>query len=128
MARGGRRDQALREGDAVTLSAYLRDARQRAGLGVRQAARLAGCTHAAILHAETGRRVPEDPLLRALATVYGADADELYRLAGRVPADVRELLLAEPGRFAAVRVAWRRGATLPELPEADFVNTEETER
>ena len=103
----------------------LRDARQRAGLGLRQAARLAGCSHVAVLHAESGKRIPEAPLLCALAGVYGIDADELCRMAGRIPVDVQALLLAEPNRLAAVRAMW---TPQPHPPEADSVDTEETEQ
>lgn len=45
---------------------------------------------------ENGRgEMPSEKLIRQLAGLLGADAEELLALAGRVPSEIRELALAD---------------------------------
>lgn len=46
---------------------------------------------------------PGEPVICAMAAMLQVPADELLMLAGRLPSDVVEWLLADPARLAAVR-------------------------
>ncbi|MEU6703869.1 helix-turn-helix domain-containing protein [Streptomyces wuyuanensis] len=54
----------------------LRQARLRAGLGFRQAARLAGISHSHLNWLETGRRCPSASTAEQLATALRLTAEE----------------------------------------------------
>jgi transcriptional regulator with XRE-family HTH domain len=55
----------------------------------------------------------EDTIGRLLAAVDAPAAvyDEMYCLAGKIPADVREIILANPEACGWVRERWGRGGT-----------------
>jgi transcriptional regulator with XRE-family HTH domain len=73
-------------------------ARHGAGLGLREAARLAGVSHSYLLRLETGQRVPSRTVAGLLAEVLGLDdADRARLLAAAVDDAGRDW----PGREAA---------------------------
>lgn len=51
---------------------------------------------------------PGEPVIRTMAAVLGAPADELLVHAGRVPSDVVAWLIADPARIATVRALMGR--------------------
>ncbi|MEU5853204.1 helix-turn-helix domain-containing protein [Saccharopolyspora shandongensis] len=63
-----------------TLGAELRKAREEAGIGVRELARILGCAHAWVTRSEAGTRIatPED--VTAIAVALGATGSERERL------------------------------------------------
>jgi transcriptional regulator with XRE-family HTH domain len=88
----------------VKLGAFLRAAREKAGIGLRElAGRLdLSPTHVSRIERDDGTSPSRDTLVR-WAEAIGGDPDEALRLGGMVPEDVERWLLAKPGRFAAVR-------------------------
>ena len=55
------------------LSAQLRQSRKAAGLGLRAAARAAGCDHTHLSHVEHGDSLPSEPLVLQLDVTDGAN-------------------------------------------------------
>jgi transcriptional regulator with XRE-family HTH domain len=98
------------------LGLLLRQARDRAGLKLRDAARLAGTSPTTLSLLERGRRAVPADVLERIAEITGAQVSEVFRLAGTMPsqaaADVlgRELsaVLAGGGLSRAARRALRR--------------------
>jgi transcriptional regulator with XRE-family HTH domain len=76
----------------------LEHARLRAGLGLREAARLAGISHAHLLRMETGQRTPSETVAGVLAELLRLDDSERARLDAVAVADVGR---DWPGRKAA---------------------------
>lgn len=62
------------------LGPMLRAARERAGLGLRQAARRAGLPPGYVVHLEGGSRCPSRTVAEQLAAVLGLDDDEQAQL------------------------------------------------
>jgi transcriptional regulator with XRE-family HTH domain len=56
---------------------------------------------------EAGRENPSDDLLRRLAQVFKADADELLLVARRLPETMIEDLAADPAEALAFLRTWR---------------------
>lgn len=71
----------VRRTPPAAVGAMLRAARERAGLSVRQAARLAGIAHTHLLGMEAGRRCPSVIVADAIAAVLDLDPDERALLA-----------------------------------------------
>lgn len=98
----------------MTLATYLKSARERQGIGLRELARLIECSAAHVQRIETvdGREVatkrPSADLLKRWTETLGLDLDEALRLAGLMPADIEKWVLAKPGRFKRVREMMRR--------------------
>jgi transcriptional regulator with XRE-family HTH domain len=65
---------------ARVLGAWMRDARDKAGFGVREAARAAGIEHATLSRWETAARTPRPQDVAVVLTAVGAPADERDRL------------------------------------------------
>ena len=83
------------------------------GYGLRELARRVGISATYLSRIETGeeRRPPSEEALTALARDLAADPDELLALAGRVPADVIDILLADRTLWATLRQAAHVGMT-----------------
>jgi transcriptional regulator with XRE-family HTH domain len=69
-----------------SLGEYVRDARERAGLSIRELARLAEVNHAFLARVENGERGASAELLQRLADVLDVDAAELLAYVGIRPA------------------------------------------
>ncbi len=87
------------------------------GLGLREAARLAGISPSYLSRIETAgdRSPPAEKVLRAIAEVLGDDFDELMSAAGRVSEDVAAFITLSPGMPAFLREASARRMTAHEL-------------
>ena len=97
----------------TTLGKALRAARMGRGFGLRELARRVGISATYLSRIETGeeRRPPSEEALTALARDLAADPDELLALAGRVPADVLDILLADRTLWATLRQVANVGMT-----------------
>jgi transcriptional regulator with XRE-family HTH domain len=74
------------EASTTPLGAYIRKARERAGMGVRELAHKADIDHGYLAHLEAGRRVkPSADVLHRLADVLGIDDQELLKFIGVTP-------------------------------------------
>ena len=93
------------EGGQDWLSATLRDLRNAAGLSGMEAARRLGTSQRRISNIETGRFVPREDEIRALAKLYRTDADTRRRLLQAV-ADLR-VAPTPQARIVMARGAWR---------------------
>ncbi len=82
----------------MTFGAVVRDARGRAGFGLRELADKLGISPAYLSRVETEsvECVPSESLILAIASTLNQPADELQRLAGRVPTDIKEHILSNP--------------------------------
>jgi transcriptional regulator with XRE-family HTH domain len=69
-----------------SLGEYLREAREQAGLSIRELARLAEVNHAFLARVESGERGASAELLQRLADVLDVDAAELLAYVGIRPA------------------------------------------
>src|SRR5215472_3930323 len=87
------------------LSATLRDLRKAAGLSGMEAGRRLGTSQRRISNIETGRFVPREDEIRALAKIYRASADTRRQLL-RAVADLR-VTPTPRARIVLARGAWR---------------------
>lgn len=103
--------------DLAPLGQELRALREARGLGLRELARRQGLSAAYVSTLETGqlKTPPAARVLRALAEFYEVEADRLLLLAGRVPDDVKQLLLADPGLTRFLRAAAEQGLSGQDL-------------
>lgn len=84
----------------------VREIRKRKGITLRELAPLVGVGFTYLSKVENGRLefgdYPSDGLIHRLATALGADEDELFLLAERVPESVRKRVLERPDVFRAL--------------------------
>ncbi len=79
--------------DEQELGRRLKELRGQAGLTQRELARRVGVNYSYISKIEHGAMAPPgEKLIERLASVLGADEEELTALAGRIPSDVIEIL------------------------------------
>lgn len=99
------------------LGREVRALREARGLGLREVARKLELSASYLSQLETGqlKTPPAAEVLRALAKLYEVDADRVLLLAGRVPEDVKALLLADPGLTRFLRAAGERGLSGTDL-------------
>lgn len=72
--------------EPATLAEDARQAREAAGLSIRQAAPLIGCHHSVLARIENGETTrPSPELLQNMATVYEVDAEQLLAHIGIKP-------------------------------------------
>ena len=76
----------------------VRSAREETGYGLRELAHRIGISPAYLSRIETSsiEWTPSEDLIRSLASVLNHDADELMRLAGRLPTDIQRYILTNP--------------------------------
>lgn len=93
------------------LGARIRRKRLERGLGLRQAAKLAGVSSTYLCRIETTAEThpPAEDALRRLARVLRDDHDVLMQLAGRIPADVELILIDDLNMPLFVRTAHQLG-------------------
>jgi transcriptional regulator with XRE-family HTH domain len=77
----------IRRTPPAGLGQLLAAARMRAGLGLREAARLAGVGHEYLLRLETGQRTPSRSVATVLADVLALDDEERAALLALALAD-----------------------------------------
>ena len=109
-----------RSGAPETLGDYVREARQRANLRLRELAGELGITPSYLSDIENDRRVPSQEVLEGIARRLHLDLDELLARAGRLDPDTERYLRRSP---AAVRL-FRRIAE-HRLDEADLKELEQ---
>lgn len=92
---------------ANSLKSVLVSARNATGLSQGEAAQRLGVhkSYLCRIEREQYRDEPGPDLLDRMIALYGADADAVYRVAGRIPEDVRALLLSDAAWFGFVRSA-----------------------
>jgi transcriptional regulator with XRE-family HTH domain len=103
--------------DPAPLGRELRALREARGLGLRELARRLGLSPSYLSTLERGqlKTPPAATVLRALAALYEVEADRLLLLAGRLPDDVRQLLLADPSLTRFLRAADEQGLSGKDL-------------
>ena len=93
-----------------TLGMAVRFLRERAGLSLRQTARLVGVSSAFLSDLERDRR--HTTKIGELAQVLGCKVEVLQKLDARLSADLKEWIAANPGMVAVLRemraTDWRR--------------------
>ena len=101
--------------DPSEFGAILRARRLARGVGLRQLAREPGLSPTYLSRIERGAVLPPaEERVVEIATRLGGDADEWLALAGRVGADLLEIVRARPREMAALLRA-ASGLTAPEL-------------
>jgi transcriptional regulator with XRE-family HTH domain len=75
---------------------YLRALREGRGLSLKRAAPALSISYTYLSKLENGRQDASDDTLRRLAVYYGVSEDEIALAAGRLPADVQQILEKHP--------------------------------
>lgn len=102
----------------------LRELRLAARLSQRQLAAQLGVSFPHISKIEAGTERPGDELLVRLAAELGADADELFLLAERVPDDVRRQVLDKGALAVQFYRRWQAGSITDDQVEKLISNAE----
>ncbi len=94
------------ERGTAALGTRVRELRYAAGVGSRVLARRLARSENWLSDLETGRAgKPSDEIVLAIAAELGADSDELFRLIGRIPPDLRTRLVDDPAAVGIARAA-----------------------
>ena len=111
-----------------TLGQRIRRKRDERQLGLREAARSVDISPAYLSRIETGeeKTPPGEGVLKSLALLLGDSVDELMHLAGRVPADVADMIKADAELPQFLRTARERGMGGKEL--SDLLDTKKRRR
>jgi transcriptional regulator with XRE-family HTH domain len=89
-----------------TFGRMIRSLRKARGISQRDLAEKAGIDFTYLSKIENDRMPPPaESTIRAMAEVLQSDADELIRLAGKVPSDLAEYLIREPLAIKFLRSA-----------------------
>lgn len=100
----------------MTLGERLRELRLGARIGLRDVARRTDISPTYLSRIETSdEKTPSEEVIERLADYLGADRDELMRLAGRIPSDVRKMLLEDAGLVTFLRDVRARGLRSADL-------------
>lgn len=106
----------------------LRELRKHRGLNQKALADIAGIDFTYLSKVENDRTPPpSEPVIRAMAEALDTDADELIRLAGKVPSDLTQLLLAHPEAMKYLRamegdIQSGKELTLRAVPSRTIIN------
>lgn len=95
--------------DIEALGLALRRARMLYSMGLRELAREADVSATYLSKVETGQTKPSERVLRIYSDKFRVDFDELNRLAGRVPDDVKDHLVQTPGALRRLRNQIEKG-------------------
>jgi transcriptional regulator with XRE-family HTH domain len=90
-----------------TLGAFLREARARQGLTLRNVAARLGITPSYLSDIENDRRTPALRVLENLARILQLDLDELLSRAGRLDEDTEDYLRRSPAALKLLRTVAR---------------------
>jgi HTH-type transcriptional regulator, competence development regulator len=85
------------------------------GLGLRGTANLVGVSPTYLSRVENNLEAPTEEKIQKLAEVLGDSFDELMQLAGKVPADVADVIKADSGMPAFLRRAREENLTAEKL-------------
>lgn len=96
----------------MTFGTTVRSARQETGYGLRELAERIDISPAYLSRIETSsiECTPSEDLIRSIASALNHDADELLRLAGRVPTDIKRYILTNPKVLRRLRREVRKSA------------------
>jgi transcriptional regulator with XRE-family HTH domain len=96
----------------MTFGTTVRSAREEAGYGLRELAERINISPAYLSRVETEsiECTPSESLILSLASALGMNADELMRLAGRMPTDIKRYILNNPRVLKRLRQQVRRHA------------------
>lgn len=86
-----------------TLGEYIRQARVRSGIRLRELAAKLSITPSYLSDIENDRRVPSQEVLEGIARQLGLDVNELMARAGRLDPEVRQYLMRSPGAVRLFR-------------------------
>ncbi|MGH2460936.1 MAG: helix-turn-helix domain-containing protein [Chloroflexota bacterium] len=82
---------------AESFGKTIRELRKACGISQRDLAERSGIDFTYLSKIENERMPPPaEPTIQVMAETLGADADELIRLAGKVPSDLAEFLVKDP--------------------------------
>lgn len=95
--------------DLQVLGMALRRARVLYAVGLRELARQADVSATYLSKVETGQQKPSERVLRIYSEKFRVDFDEINRLAGRIPDDVRDHLVQTPGAIKRLRNQMEKG-------------------
>ena len=113
---------------AETLGQFIRRRRVEKNFGLREMARQVDISPAYLSRVETDEEQtpPGEETLKAIAKALDEDLDNLMHLAGRVPADVGEMIKKDPDLPQFLRTARNRGLTGKQLEE--LLNKDKSKR
>lgn len=94
-------------GGVETIGQRIRRERLALGMTQRELAKAVEVGVPHISKVEAGHEKPSEDLLRRLAQVFEADADELLLVARRLPETMLEELAADPAEALAFFRSWR---------------------
>lgn len=100
---------------AETLGDLLKRLRSSRGLGLRGTANLVGVSPTYLSRIENNLEAPTEEKIQKLAEVLGGSFDELMQLAGRVPADIAEVIKTDSGMPAFLRRAREENLSAEQL-------------
>ncbi len=86
-----------------SLGEYIRQARVRSGIRLRELAAKLAITPSYLSDIENDRRIPSQEVLEGIARQLGLDLDELMARAGRLDREVRQYLMRSPGAVRLFR-------------------------
>lgn len=88
-----------------TFGRFLRNAREKLSLSLREAAESIGVSDSYLSSMELGhpKTPPSEQVIRAAARVYRLDVDALFCAAGRMPAHLGRWVLSDEKRLRALR-------------------------
>jgi len=81
---------------AISFGDTMRRLRHEKGVGIKTAAPYLDVSYTYLSKIENDKAVPSGELIERMANYYGADRDELFALADRIPDDVRLILRENP--------------------------------
>ena len=88
----------------MTFGKTIRELRKRQGISQKELADRAGIDFTYLSKIENDRMSPpSEKTIRAMSEVLKTDADELIRLAGKVPTDLVDFLISDPAAIKALR-------------------------
>lgn len=95
----------------LALGVNLRRARTKYAMGLRELARKEDLSAEFLSAIELGKARAPEGVLKIYAKQFGMDMDELMRLAGRIPTDLKEHLLRSKKNMKRIREEVRRNAS-----------------
>ncbi len=99
-----------------SLGQRIKRMREAKGMTQRQVAAAIGVSQPYLAQVERdARSQPTEKTLSAIADLLDDDLQALMQLAGRIPADVEELLMRDPDMAEALRIASSKGMTGSQL-------------
>jgi len=113
----GAADEGRRRVKREKLGERIKRLRKEQDLGLRVAATQLGISATYLSRIENCQESspPAERVIRACADLFEDDFDELMQLAGRVPEDVEEMIMRDPGMPAFLRTAREQKVSAADL-------------